>query len=106
MSGVSITIEKSPTPIVWVDTSVVTNMTIWRDNPDQLESTQRERIGKLFNLIIESTRAGKVVCPAAEQESEVWVNREQWLNTMNTLSMGVDCLDLKSIQDAQLRKAM
>lgn len=106
MSGVSIAIEKSPTPIVWVDTSIVTNMTIWRDNPDQLEKTQRERIEKLYHLIIESTRAGKVVCPAAEQESEVWVNREQWLNTMNFLSMGIDCLDLKSIQDAQLRKAM
>lgn len=46
------------------------------------------------------------MCPAAEQESEVWINREQWLDTMNALSMGVDCLDQKSIQDAQLRKAM
>jgi hypothetical protein len=106
LTEVSISIEKSSIPIVWVDTSIVTNMTIWRADPDQLEATQRERIESLYNHILNSTRAGNVVCPAAEQEGEVWVNRDQWLETMNTLSMGIDCLDLKSIQDSQLRKAM
>ena len=106
MAEVSIIVEKSPTPIVWVDTSIITNMTIWKADPNQLETTQRGRIENIYNHITNSTRAGKVVCPAAEQESEVWVDREQWLDTMNTLSMGIDCLDPKSIQDTQLRKAM
>lgn len=106
MSGVYVTIEKSPTPIVWVDTSIVTNITMWRYDPTQLQKTQRERIENIYHHIIDNTRAGNIVCPAAEQESEVWVNRGHWLDTMNTLSMGINCLDLKSILDTQLRKAM
>ncbi len=38
----NIQIKKSPTPIVWIDTSVITNMTIWRNNPEQLEKVQRK----------------------------------------------------------------
>lgn len=106
MTDINVNIEKSDIPIVWIDTSIITNMTIWKNNPDQLDEIQSDRIENLYNLLYENTRAGRVICPAAEQEGEVWIDREQWLDTMHTLSLGIDCADYKSIQDCQIRKSM
>jgi hypothetical protein len=44
---VAIKIEKSPIPIVWLDTSVITDMTKFKANPEKLEKKQRHRIGCL-----------------------------------------------------------
>ncbi len=106
MTDINVNIEKSASPIVWIDTSIITNMTIWKNNPDQLDKIQSGRIENLYNMLYENTRAGRVICPAAEQEGEVWIDREQWLDTIHTLSLGIDCTDYKSIQDSQLRKSM
>ncbi len=99
-------IEKSSIPIVWLDTSVITDITKYKKSPDKLQLEQRLRIEKLYGQVYEYVRAGKILCPLAEQEGEVWVGREAWLDTINELSLGIECVALKEIQDRQLQKAM
>jgi hypothetical protein len=99
-------IEKSNIPIVWLDTSVITNITKYKKSPDKLEVKQRSRIEKLYSQVYEYGRAGKIICPLAEQEGEVWIGRDAWLDTINELSLGIECVALKEIQDRQLLKAM
>lgn len=106
MSEIKVNIEKSSVPIVWIDTSIITNMTIWKNNPGQLDNITCERHENLYNLLYENSRAGKIICPASEQEGEVWIDREQWLDTIHTLSLGIECTDYISIQDVQLKKGM
>lgn len=102
----TVTIEKSKTPIVWLDTSIITNMTILRKSPEKLEQVPRNRIEKLYNLVYEYGRAGRIICPLAEQEGEVWINRSDWMDTIRELSLGIECVRLKDIQDRQLHRAM
>jgi len=99
-------IEKSKIPIVWLDTSIITNMTILLKSPEKLEEIQRRRIEKIYNQVYEYGHAGRVICPLAEQEGEVWINRSDWMDTIRDLSLGIECLSLKEIQDRQLHKAM
>lgn len=103
---VSIKIKKSPIPIVWLDTSVISNMTRYRANPEQLESTQRNRIGQLYDLIRSASRSGKIICPLGGQEKEVWVGRDAWMDTIHDLGLGIECASEKTIQENQMRAAV
>jgi len=102
----NIQIEKSIIPIVWLDTSIITNITIFKENPDKLQEPQRSRIDQLYKLITKFSQSGRIICPLADQEDEVWVNRKEWMDTIRELSLGIECLSLKKIQDNQLHKAM
>jgi len=102
----NIEVEKSKIPIVWLDTSVIINITIFKENPNKLQEPQRSRIELLYKLVLEYSQAGKIICPLADQEGEVWINRKEWMNTIRELSLGIECLSLKEIQDKQLHKAM
>ena len=101
-----IKIEKCPIPIVWLDTSIITNLCIYKNTPDKLQKIARGRLGKLYNLVYTYGRAGKIICPLADQEIEVWLGRAAWLDTINKLSLGINCVSLKEIEDNQFYKAM
>jgi hypothetical protein len=104
--NIEIKIIKSSIPIIWLDTSIVSLMTQWKHKLYKLEDTQADRIAKLYDQIIEHTKSGKLICPLAEQESEIWVERDKWLDTMNKLSLGIVANPLQSIVDDQLAKFM
>lgn len=106
MDNPKIFIEKSRIPIVWVDTSIITNMCILKSAPEQLDKIQQERIEKLYDQIYKYGREGKIICPLADQEGEVWVKREEWMDTIRDLSLGIECISLKGIEDNQRYKAM
>lgn len=106
MKTPKIEIEKSPIPIVWLDTSIITKMCILRHTPDKLEKHQRCSIERLYNLVYEYGHAGKIICPLADQEGEVWVKRDEWMDTIRDISLGIECVSLKEIQDNQQQKAM
>lgn len=99
---IKVKIIKSEIPIIWVDTSIITLMTQWKHELCKLDTIKKERISGLYNAIYDNTRKGRLICPLAEQEGEVWVERDKWLDTINTLSLGIDVLSLKEIQDNQL----
>lgn len=96
-------VEKCDTPIIWLDTSIINLMTQWRHKLCTLDSTREFQVSALFKKIYEATRKGKLICPLAEQESEVWVERDKWMETINTLSLGIEALDLLAIHDNQFR---
>jgi hypothetical protein len=103
---VALKIEKSPVPIVWLDTSVITNMTVYKTNPAQLEKTQQIRIGQLYELVRAASRGGKLMCPLGGQEREVWIGRDEWMDTIHDLGLGIEFAPAKTIQDNQMRSAM
>lgn len=103
---IKVEIEKSPIPIVWIDTSIISNMTLARANPEKLQETQLQRINELRRNIRSASREGKIICPLASQEAEIWIERDAWLDTIHDLGLGVECVSPKSIQDTQLYSAM
>lgn len=103
---VSFVIKKCAIPIVWIDTSIITNMTIARISPTQLDQLQLKRIRTLYNDIKVATRKGKVICPLSSQEQEVWIDRDDWLDTIHDLGLGITCNCRKNIQDTQIHAAM
>jgi hypothetical protein len=98
---ISVKIIKSTIPIVWLDTSVITVMTQWKHSLCKLDDIKKERISNLYNFIYDNTQKGKIICPLAEQDQEIWVERDKWLNTILTLSLGIETLVLGSIQNKQ-----
>jgi hypothetical protein len=85
----SISIKKSPVPIIWIDTSIIINMTLLRLGR-KLDQIQKQRTEFLYGAIMEATREGKLICPLGDQDEEIWVEREECLNTINKLSLGID----------------
>ena len=76
-------------------------MTQWRHKLCRLDSAREVQISSLFKAIYEATRKARLICPLAEQEGEVWVERDKWMETINTLSLGIEALDLLAIHDNQ-----
>jgi hypothetical protein len=103
---IAVKIEKSPVPIVWLDTSVITKMTLYKTNPEKLDKTQQSRIVQLYELIRSASRDGKVICPLGGQEMEVWIDRDAWMDTIHDLGFGIECASEKTIQENQMRSAI
>lgn len=99
-------ITKSPLPIIWLDTSIITVMAQWKHKLCQLQPIQEKRISWLYEEIYNLTRAGKIICPLAEQAGEVWAKRKKWLDTIHTLTLGIETLSELSIHDSQFLAAM
>ena len=85
----SISIQKSPIPILWIDTSIVFNMTVLRLGK-KLDKLQKQRIEPLYEGIKKATREGKLICPLADQDEEIWIERKECLKTIHELSLGID----------------
>lgn len=103
---IQVTIQKSPIPIIWLDTSVISYMTQWKHKIGKLEQTMLDRVTKLYDQIYDATRAGKLICPLAEQEAEIWVERDKWLDTMHSLTFGIETASRQSIHDNQFYEFM
>lgn len=93
----SVKIKKSTVPILWIDTSIIINMTLLRLGT-KLDSTQKKRIEFLYQAIKEATRKGKLICPLADQDEEIWVERKEFLNTIHELSLGISTDSTISVQ--------
>lgn len=99
-------IEKSPLPIVWIDTSIILNMTRLKHNLGSLSSVQKKRISWLYEQLYNLGRSGKILCPLAEQDLEVWAERDKWFDTIHSLSLGIETLPEQGIHDSQLYATM
>lgn len=93
-------------PIIWLDTSIITVMAQWKHELCTLEPTPKKRISWLYDQIYKLTRAGKIICPLAEQEAEVWAKRKVWIDTIHSLTLGIETLAELSIHDSQFYAAM
>lgn len=103
---VQVVIEKSIIPIIWIDTAVIASITMARECPEKLDKIQYQRATDINENIKKLSRQGKIICPLASQEIEIWINRDSWLDTINDLGMGINCINRYSIQESQLHAAM
>ena len=55
----------------------------------------------MFDQIYNLTRAGKLICPLAEQEAEIWVEPDKWLDTIHPFTLGIETAARQSICDKQ-----
>lgn len=95
-----IIIEKSPVPIIWLDTSIVIDMTLWKLGRP-IEKKQKERVSFLYNTIYTLTRKKRIICPEADQKEEIWKGRSECLQSMLELSLGIRALYSESIKYSQ-----
>lgn len=105
MDKIKVKIQKSPIPIIWLDTSVINYIAKWKlkiGNPP--EQIIVDRVSKLYEQIYKYTREGKVICPHSNQSDEIWRDRNVWMGVMNELSMDIRTNDSKSIHDDQFKK--
>ena len=99
---VQVEIIKSEIPIIWIDTSIIIAMAQWKNDLCDLDDVQKSRISNLYYAIYENTRKGRLICPLAEQEEEIWIERDKWLDTIHEISLGIESLTLHEIQQNQL----
>lgn len=104
--SIDVKIIKSEVPIIWIDTSIINLMTQWKYSLGKLDKLQLARIENLYNDIYENVRKGRLICPLAEQEAEVWIERDKWLYTIHSLSFGIRTHVLHSIQNNQFQGFM
>ena len=98
---ITINITKCRIPIIWIDTSIINIMTQWKHKLGPLDRLQKERASKLYNLIQQNVTKGRLICPLAEQEEEVWIERDKWFHTIQSLSLGMETDTLFDIQNKQ-----
>lgn len=94
----SIKINKSPIPILWIDTSIIFNMTLLRLGR-KLDSVQKMRIEPLYQAIKKSTSEGKLICPLADQDEEIWIERKECLKTIHEFSLGISTDSTLDVQE-------
>jgi hypothetical protein len=103
---IEIKITKSEIPILWIDTSIINLMTQWKFKLGVLDRTQEKRISSLYNSIFNYVSKGRLICPLAEQDGEVWVERDKWFDTIESLSLGIETKTLYDIQNKQMHRFM
>ncbi len=52
-------------------------------------SPQKQRVESLYEGIKKATREGRLICPLADQDEEIWVERKECLKTIHELSLGI-----------------
>ncbi|MBN1384170.1 MAG: hypothetical protein JW983_04720 [Elusimicrobia bacterium] len=99
-------ITKSEIPIIWIDTSIINHMTMWKFKLNKLDGDLEEKISKLYNAIYTNTRKGKLICPLAEQDEEIWVERDKWFDVIRKLSLSIKTKAPLDIEHNQLKYFM
>ncbi len=99
-------IKKSPTPIIWIDTSVLINLANLAQGKDG-SNPNRDRLLTLKSNIIKFTRDCKLLCPEGTQGTEYFrVNDDLFSSTQSQLSMGVKAKHPKNVESAMMNNAM
>lgn len=104
---VDVTIEKSKTPMVWLDTSVLVDFAKI-EKGEGIEPVRAKRLARLRTVIHKAVREEKLVCPAWDQEIEFEATRLEadirWI--ISDLSCGAHCIPFAGVKDAQIAIGM
>ena len=95
--SVTVNIKKSPIPIVWIDTSLVINFTKIRLGI-KLQNPLKNWTKNLYHKLADLSKSGKVICPFADQDDEIWAQRDECLETINTLALGIHVDSILSVR--------
>jgi hypothetical protein len=92
-------------PVIWLDTSFFIKQSQIRSGA-KIGAADRERVEYLHENIYRLVRSGQLLCPEANQQSEVWRQRDALSSSINALSLGVHASHPSIVQDRQVSRAM
>jgi hypothetical protein len=100
-----IKVSKCSIPIIWLDTSVIIKMALWKLGRP-LNKTERERIPELYGLVYKLVREKKLICPFGDQGDEIWVGQDACKRVATDLSLGIKFRHRLGIQELQTQRVM
>lgn len=98
---VNVNIEKSPIPLVWIDTSIVIKMAKWKVG-EKIDQLERQRVQYLYDIIRKVTKDKKLLCPEADQKEEYELGErleEECGKIQTDLSWGVTMKHRQSVEE-------
>lgn len=101
--NVTVTFEKSTTPMIWLDTSVLIDFAKIQVG-ENIESVRAERLSRLWVAVRKAVRDEKLICPEWDQANEFEAKRfEKVLPAIVTdLSCGAHCEPYAGVKDRQI----
>ncbi len=91
MENLKINIEKSPIPLIWLDTSVLLKITKTQLG-EITNDVDKERYQYLNDSIKDKMKEKKLICPSADQFEEIEIGgrlEEEFQRVQSTLSLGI-----------------
>jgi len=108
MVEIKVNVEKSPIPLVWLDSSILLKIT-----KTQLEEitndVDKERYQYLNDSIKDKTKEKKLICPSADQLEEVQIGgrlEEEFQRVQSSLSLGIKINHRQGIEEFLIAKFM
>lgn len=112
---INIVIEKSTPPMIWLDTSIISKIARYKLGKP-LNETDKERVSKLYILILEKVKEKKLLCPEADhfEELNFFIQDEdeykefikECYNIIASLSLGARFHHHKQIERFQMQLLM
>ncbi len=101
-------IEKSPIPLIWLDSSIIIHMAKSKAG-EKIDEELKERVDYLYDTIRKFTRERKLLCPCAEQEEEFELGgrlEKECRDVQTALSLGISTNHRVEIEDYLIRVCM
>jgi hypothetical protein len=98
-------VEKCPIPWVWLDTSVIIRIADFEAGR-LTDPIQRDRIGCLKKSLEPLVASGRLICPEASQDDEIWQERKRFTSVLHRLSMGLVMKSRGGLEEAQTSTLM
>jgi hypothetical protein len=104
---VTVTIEKSKTPMLWLDTSVLVDFAKI-EKGENVEPVRAKRLTRLRAVVRKAVREERLVCPAWDQENEFEAKRleAEIRRVISDLSCGAHCIPFAGVKDQQIAIGM
>ncbi len=105
--NVTVTLEKSHIPMLWLDTSVVIDLAKIQ-NKESVEKTRAARLSMLRETVRRAVRAERLICPEWDQSLEFEGKRleSQIREVVSDLSCGARCVPYAGIKDQQINRGL
>ncbi|MGA2456104.1 MAG: hypothetical protein ABSF85_00820 [Terriglobales bacterium] len=101
--SVVVTIEKSTTPMLWLDTSVLVDFAKL-EKGENIEPVRAKRLTRLRSVVRQAVRDERLVCPEWDQDNEYEAKRLEAdiRRIVSDLSCGAHCIPYAGVKDQQI----
>lgn len=108
MKNIKVNIEKSPIPLLWVDTFVLIKIAKTKIG-EKISEQEREQSLYLYDIIIDKTKNKKLICPEADQKEEIEIGErleKECRDVQAKLSFGIKFRHKQGIEDFLIARFM
>lgn len=101
--SVAVTIDKSTTPMLWLDTSVLVDFAKI-EKGEKIEPGRAKLLTRLRSVVRRAVREEKLVCPEWDQENEYEAKRleTEIRRIVSDLSCGARCIPYAGVKDREI----